>query len=150
MDELLTDSLRKRMVENNAEFRRLAQDTEAAVSIEDRRLPGLTNRDFVPVVKLFTPDANCVWLLTELDADNAFGLHDLGMGYPDLGYVSISDIESICGPTGRRIERDGQFAPTHSISAYARAAYSARSIIEDETALHRAAMALAADRSVSE
>ena len=32
--------------------------------------------DFLPVVKLFTPDANATWLLTELDedGDTAFGL----------------------------------------------------------------------------
>jgi hypothetical protein len=43
--------------------------------------------DFKPVVKLFTPDANCTWLLTEIDPDApdiAFGLCDLGMGYPEL------------------------------------------------------------------
>jgi hypothetical protein len=41
--------------------------------------------DFKPVVKLFTPDAQCTWLLTELDPDHelAFGLCDLGMGDPD-------------------------------------------------------------------
>jgi hypothetical protein len=44
--------------------------------------------DPVPVVKLFTPDANATWLLTELDPDNptlAFGLCDLGLGSPELG-----------------------------------------------------------------
>jgi Protein of unknown function (DUF2958) len=45
--------------------------------------------DFQPVVKLFAPDAQCTWLLTELDADTdlAFGLCDLGLGEPELGYV---------------------------------------------------------------
>ena len=39
-------------------------------------------------MKLFTPDANATWLLTELDPvepDRAFGLCDLGLGYPELG-----------------------------------------------------------------
>ena len=38
-----------------------------------------------PVVKLFTPDASATWLLSELDPsdpDRAFGLCDLGLGYP--------------------------------------------------------------------
>jgi hypothetical protein len=37
--------------------------------------------DFKPVVKLFTPDAQCTWLLTEIDegTDLAFGLCDLGL-----------------------------------------------------------------------
>jgi hypothetical protein len=39
--------------------------------------------DFVPVVKLFTPDAQCTWVLTDLGLDDiAFGLADLGMGTP--------------------------------------------------------------------
>ena len=48
--------------------------------------------DFKPVVKLFTPDAQCTWLLTELDSDGglAFGLCDLGLGCPELGYARSS------------------------------------------------------------
>jgi Protein of unknown function (DUF2958) len=38
--------------------------------------------DFKPVVKLFTPDAQCTWLLTELDDGLLFGLCDLGKGEP--------------------------------------------------------------------
>ena len=47
------------------------------------------NRDFVPVVKFFTPWANCTWLLTELEdnEDIAFGLCDLGVGCPEIGSV---------------------------------------------------------------
>lgn len=47
--------------------------------------------DFPPVVKLFTPDANATWLLTEIDPENpdlAFGLCDLG--HPELGWVSLA------------------------------------------------------------
>ena len=53
------------------------------------------NVDFFPVVKLFTPDANATWLLTELDPvdeDCAFGLCDLGLGFPELGYASLNEI----------------------------------------------------------
>ena len=41
--------------------------------------------DFFPVVKLFTPDAGATWLLTEIDPEDpdiAFGLCDLGLGFP--------------------------------------------------------------------
>lgn len=41
--------------------------------------------DHWPVAKLFTLDANCTWLLTELSPDDhtiAFGLCDLGLGIP--------------------------------------------------------------------
>ena len=49
-----------------------------------------------PVIKLFTPDGAATWLLTELDPDDndiAFGLCDLGMGFPELGSVRISELE---------------------------------------------------------
>jgi hypothetical protein len=45
-----------------------------------------------PVVKLFTPGAGAAWLLTELDPDDpdiAFGLCDLGLGFPELGSVRL-------------------------------------------------------------
>ena len=59
---------------------------------------GLSEADFLPVVKLFTPDAQCTWLLTEIDPVNpdiAFGLCDLGMGCSELGTVSLSEITSL-------------------------------------------------------
>jgi hypothetical protein len=61
--------------------------------------------DFWPVVKLFTPDAGCTWLLTEIDpedTDIAFGLCDLGMGFPELGSVSLTELASVRGPSGFR------------------------------------------------
>ena len=78
--------------------------------------------DFYPVVKLFTPDANCTWLLTELDPaspDIAFGLCDLGMGFPELGSVSLSEIASLRGPFCLPVERDRYFKPTQTLTAYA-------------------------------
>jgi hypothetical protein len=62
-----------------------------------QELRGTENEpDFLPVVKLFMPECGFVWLLTELDPeqpDIAFGLCDLGMGCPELGSVSLSEIE---------------------------------------------------------
>src|SRR6202035_3880560 len=78
--------------------------------------------DFEPVVKLFTPDANCTWLLTELDPeepDLAFGLCDLGMGFPELGSVRISEIAGARGPLGLPVERDLFFKAKKTLSAYA-------------------------------
>jgi len=83
---------------------------------------GVAEPDFIPVVKLFTPDAACTWLLTELDPDDpdiAFGLCDLGMGFPELGSVRISELESIRGRLGLPVERDLHFAPMKTLSAYA-------------------------------
>jgi hypothetical protein len=54
--------------------------------------------DFNPVVKLFTPDAQCTWLLSELDSDGvAFGLCDLGLGCPELGYVALAELCTLRG-----------------------------------------------------
>jgi hypothetical protein len=76
--------------------------------------------DFKPVVKLFTPDAQCTWLLTELGLDDiAFGLCDLGMGTPELGFVSMQEIRDLRGPLGLPIERDMHFEANRTISAYA-------------------------------
>jgi hypothetical protein len=76
--------------------------------------------DFKPVVKLFTPDAQCTWLLTELDSDGlGFGLCDLGMGEPELGYVSLHELATVRGKLGLPIERDLHFEADKSISAYA-------------------------------
>ena len=57
--------------------------------------------DFEPVVKLFTPDGNATWLLTELDPNGAylaFGLCDLGLGEPELGYVSLPELAAARRP----------------------------------------------------
>ena len=87
-----------------------------------------------PVVKLFTPDAQCTWLLTELDPqepDIAFGLCDLGQGYPELGSVSLSEISQVRGPMKLKIERDLHFEAQGPLSAYAKATREAQHIVED-------------------
>lgn len=77
--------------------------------------------DFFPVVKLFTPDAGCTWLLTEIDPDDediAFGLCDLGIGFPELGSVSLTELASIRGRFGLPVERDLGFIARKTLSAY--------------------------------
>jgi hypothetical protein len=68
----------------------------------------------IAVVKLFTPDAGATWLLSELDpdsSDRAFGLCDLGLGSPELGYVSLSELTTLRGRLGLPVERDRFFHP---------------------------------------
>jgi hypothetical protein len=92
---------------------------------------GKAEADFLPVVKLFTPDAGCTWLLSELDledSDIAFGLCDLGLGFPELGSVRISELESERGRLGLRVERDRYFSPCKTLSAYADEARAAGSL----------------------
>ncbi|MCV0381734.1 DUF2958 domain-containing protein [Nitratireductor sp.] len=127
--KLLTKSIREQLLRNG--HIRLARD-EA----------GEDDPDFLPVVKLFTPDANCTWLLTELDPeepDIAFGLCDLGMGCPELGSVRMSELESVRGALGLPVERDLHFSPQHTLSVYARAAWNACCITESTQALAQAA-----------
>lgn len=84
--------------------------------------------DFCPVVKLFTPDAGCTWLLTEIDPEDpdiAFGLCDLGMGFPELGSVSLAELASVRGGLGLPIERDLHFTASKPLSAYVAEASSA-------------------------
>ncbi|MEJ7669598.1 MAG: DUF2958 domain-containing protein [Casimicrobiaceae bacterium] len=88
-------------------------------------------RDPRPVVKLFTPDANATWLLTELDPadpDLAFGLCDLGLGSPELGYVRLSELSALRGPLGLSVERDRYFVAGRPLSAYANEAQAAGAI----------------------
>jgi len=76
--------------------------------------------DFHPVVKLFTPDAGCTWLLTEIDPDDtdiAFGLCDLGLGFPELGSVSLSELTALRGKLGLPVERDLWFKADKPLSA---------------------------------
>ena len=74
----------------------------------------------MPVVKLFGGGA-CTWLLSELDEDGiAFGLCDLGLGTPELGYVSMDELMSIkFPPFGLPIERDRHFTPKKTLVEYA-------------------------------
>lgn len=128
--KLLTNDIREKLLRNGRIRMQLAQD-------------GRAEADFIPVVKLFTPDANCTWLLTELDPeepDIAFGLCDLGMGFPELGSVRISEIEAVRGRLGLPVERDCHFAPLHTVSVYAKAAHKAEAIIECKEALAQAAI----------
>ncbi|TWT20318.1 DUF2958 domain-containing protein [Luteimonas marina] len=105
--QLMTDEQRERLLANG-------RQTAAGQTIDPS-----------PVVKLFTPDANATWLLTELspnDPDIAFGLCDLGLGFPEIGYVSLTEIRQLRGKLGLPVERDLGFVAKHPISVYARQA----------------------------
>ncbi|AXO17040.1 MULTISPECIES: DUF2958 domain-containing protein [Thalassospira] len=94
-----------------------------------------------PVVRLFAPWNAATWLLSEIDPEDediAFGLCDLGMGCPELGSVRLSELESVRGPAGLRIERDRHFKGEDCLWVYARAATVAGRITEDTRALNAA------------
>lgn len=78
--------------------------------------------DLKRVVKIFTPDAAATWLLSELDPDDqdtAFGLCDLGLGCPELGVVSLTELEGVRGKLGLPVEMDLYFKATKTLSVYA-------------------------------
>jgi Protein of unknown function (DUF2958) len=51
-------------------------------------------------------------LISEVDPDDPdrlFGLCDLGLGFPEIGYVSLAEITALKGPLGLPVERDRHF-----------------------------------------
>ena len=95
-----------------------------------------SERDFWPVVKFFYPAGAATWLITELDPEDpdlAFGLADLGHGFPELGSVRISELQNFCGSFGLGIERDLHFEVKAPLSRYAAAAREAGCIVEEVT-----------------
>tara|TARA_B100001094_G_scaffold46134_1_gene41260 strand:- start:4558 stop:4893 length:336 start_codon:yes stop_codon:yes gene_type:complete len=84
-----------------------------------------------PWLKLFNPTGSGTWLISEIedDGDTMFGLCDLGHGSPELGYVSLKELESLKLPFGLSIERDISFTPDKSLGEYADEARSNRYII---------------------
>lgn len=73
---------------------------------------GIKFDDKVAVVKFFTPDSNWTWYGIEYSPEDRtfFGLVE---GFEtEFGYFSLSELESVRGPHGMRIERDVNFCPT--------------------------------------
>lgn len=105
---LLNESTRQWLIENHN-------------TNQERSEQGLREIDFVPPAKFFTPGGSWTWLLTELNPDTnvAFGLCDLGMGFPELGYVSLDELTEVRDELGLPIEQDNSFGGTMPISWYA-------------------------------
>ena len=108
--ELLTADLKRQLLQNNL-FR---------------------DDDHIPVVKYFLPGTGCTWLITELerDEDTLYGLCDLGMGEPELGYVSLTELQSVRSRMGLSVERDLHWSGKARLSAYARAARASGRIVD--------------------
>ncbi len=110
----------------------ITDEQRAQLLANGRQSLELENFDPAPVVKLFTPDAGATWLLTEIDPDDhdhAFGLCDLGLGFPELGWVSLAEIEAVRGRLGLPVERELHFAPQKRLSAFTREARLAGRIV---------------------
>ena len=90
----------------------------------------LPEAERMPILKLFNPMGAATWLISEMDEDGIlFGLCDLGMGFPELGNVSLEELESVQLPFGLKIERDRYFSPTQNLAWYTDEARKAQAII---------------------
>ncbi len=107
------------------------------------------NKDPLPVVKFFNPAGAATWLITEMVAhepDVLFGLCDLGFQCPELGYVSVSELQSIVVLGALGIERDIHFTAEFPLSVYAQAARTHGEITFDTKALLQAKAGLEAEK----
>lgn len=112
--KLITATDRTRLEKN---WKRRLRDESLMTQLEQSGVeysPAYNALDEEPVVKLFDFLGEAFWLLVEMEPDTdddlAFGLCDLGLGFPELGYVSVSELNEIKITAGRtqcrRIERD--------------------------------------------
>jgi hypothetical protein len=79
-----------------------------------KKLPPLYSqenvKDSIVHAKYFTPDSSWTWYAIEFDGKDAFFGYVDGI-YPELGYFSLSELESVKGPMGLKIERDLYWEP---------------------------------------
>ena len=78
------------------------------------KLPKLYSQDNIkdPIahIKFFCPWNNWTWYITEFDGEDIFFGNVIGLE-TELGYFSLSELRSIRGPGGLKIERDLHFTP---------------------------------------
>ena len=111
--ELFPDRLREVLLDRGYSINRTGED------------------DYVPLAKLFAPDAGCTWLVVAIDPDQpdaAYGLADLGLGCPELGSFSIAELTQLRGAFGLPVERDLHFRADCRIGEYAERARRAGTI----------------------
>lgn len=62
-------------------------------------------------VKFFTPDSHWTWYASEFDEEDLFFGLVIG-DFAELGYFSLSELQSVRGPLGLPVERALHFKPT--------------------------------------
>jgi hypothetical protein len=101
--KLLTKAIEKKLKSNNL----IAMSGEQDEPIQ-------------PVLKLFNPCGSQTWLISDMDEYGyMFGLCDLGMGCPELGYVMLEELESVNVGFGLGIERDIHWEADKTLIEYA-------------------------------
>ncbi|MCH5716694.1 DUF2958 domain-containing protein [Niabella hibiscisoli] len=102
-------------------------------------MPENYSKDHYPVVRLHILFTGCEWLLTELNPEEpniAFGLCDLGQGFPELGYVDLDEVRSV-KTVPFPVMQDVFFKGEYPISVYADAARSIGAITIDSEEVKR-------------
>lgn len=101
------------------------------------------DQDHRPVALLFLTNTRCVWLINEINPDypdEAFGLCDLGMGSPELGYVSIEELILTQSDNDFvLLVNNPNFKPAYPMSVYYQVASEAQRIVNDPELLKVAA-----------
>ena len=84
----------------------------------ERKLPKLYGTEKIPLrdkvaqVKYFVPWGSWSWYGIEYDPSERLFYGYVDGDYPEYGYFSLDELESVKGPFGLKIERDYHFAPT--------------------------------------
>lgn len=102
--------------------------------------PENRDKDHPPVVKLYIPFTGCTWLLNEIEPETpniAFGLCDLGMGFPEMGYVDLNEIHETAIHLRLPAENDRHFVGKYPLTVYWRASLINSVITEDENLLQQ-------------
>lgn len=103
-------------------------------------LPSETGKDHFPVVKLFRPNSNDIWLLSELNPNNSlqfWGLSGQGLWSLTVGTTDYRDLISGKNNAKERIVRDHYFSPRYPISVYISAAFAVGFVTELDPVLER-------------
>lgn len=114
--KLLTKSLEARLKMNG----KLVKSGEDCMSMK-------------PVMKLFDPTGAATWLIVFLHADEvdglAFGLADLGLGFPETGDIYLPELQEYKGRFQLSIERDIYWSAEKTLREYYEQAIEAGRII---------------------
>ena len=112
--KLILEEQRRKLLANHE----ATKDGESALPLE-------------PVVRLFDPYGSATWLLVSMNDDEyAFGLCDLGIGFPEMGDVYLPEVRSVLVMGHPRIERDMHWTARGTFGEYVEAANSAQTIVE--------------------
>ena len=112
---------------------------------------GQPDNETRPLLKIFSPVGAATWLIHSMDPRNndvLYGLCDLGCDSPELGQVSLSELQEISialpsmpGVTqvSLGLERDLYFEPQNTMAVYTEAARREGKITEAQEILQGAA-----------